>query len=118
MILSQLLTRFGATIPAAVMGAVILIAVPSAHAAQGSSYYKIELAEAAPVKKTIVRGVMFQCEGTTCRAPITGSAPKNVCVSIAKEFGEVRSFQAGERTFGTDEVASCNVKKKVIIARD
>lgn len=117
MTLSQFFTRSGVLLAAAVTSASLLLGVPAAHAL-AKPFYKVELAEAAPAKKTIIRGVIFQCEGPVCRAPVTASAPKNVCASIAREVGQLVSFEAGDRVFSADEMASCNAKKKVIIARD
>jgi hypothetical protein len=31
-----------------------------------------------------------------------------MCISIAREFGEVSAFTAGERVFTAEEVAACN----------
>jgi hypothetical protein len=118
MTLSPLFTRSGALFAAVLTSATLLIGAPAAHAASKVAFYEVKLTEAAPAKKSIIRGVVFQCEGTLCRAPITGSAAKNVCISVARELGEVASFKAGERLLSSDEMAACNVKKKVNIARD
>ncbi len=118
MSLSQISIRSGALFAAVLASGTLLFGAPAAHAAGEGPYYRVELAQPAVAKKSIIRGVVFQCEGTVCRAPITGSAPKNVCVSVARELGEVASFKAGERLLSTDEMANCNVKKKLNIARD
>jgi hypothetical protein len=117
MTLSQVSTRVGALIGAVATSAVLLFAAPQAHA-QAARYYTVELAQPAVAKKTIIRGVVFQCEGTSCRAPIASSAPKNVCISIAREFGEVTSFKAGDRMLDASDLATCNQKTKVNIAKD
>jgi hypothetical protein len=117
MTLSQASTRFGALAAAFATSAVLLFAAPQAHA-QSARYYQVELAQPAASNKAIVRGVMFQCNGTTCRAPLTSSAPRNVCASVAKEFGEVTSFKAGDRMLEAADLDGCNAKKKVIIAKD
>jgi hypothetical protein len=117
MTLSQTSSRFGALVAAAATSAVLLFAAPQAHA-QSARYYTVELAQPAAASKAIVRGVVFQCNGTTCRAPLTSSAPKNVCASVAKEFGEVTSFKAGDRVLEAGDLDGCNARKKVIIAKD
>lgn len=117
MTLSQTSTRFGALIGAVATSAVLLFAAPQAHASTGR-YYTVELAQPATASKAVVRGVVFQCEGTSCRAPISSSAPRNVCASVAKEFGEVTSFKAGDRVLEASDIDGCNSKKKVILAKD
>jgi hypothetical protein len=117
MTLSQTSARLGALVGAFATSAVLLFAAPQAHANSGR-YYTVELAQPAAESKAVVRGVVFQCNGTTCRAPLTSSAPKNVCASVAKEFGEVTSFKAGDRVLEASDIDGCNAKKKVNIARD
>ena len=43
---------------------------------------------------------------------------KNMCISIAREFGEVSAFSAGDRVFTADELAACNGNKKEVIAKN
>ena len=96
-----------------------VMAIPATPAqAAGTRYYTVELAQPAEAKQAIIRGVMFKCEGTSCRAPVVGSAPRNVCISVAKEFGQVVSFKAGERVLDAADLTSCNAKTKVNIAKD
>jgi hypothetical protein len=118
MTLSQSFSRLGAFVGAlAVTAGVMAIPATPAQAA-GARYYTIELAQPVEAKEAIIRGVMFKCEGTSCRAPITGSAPRNVCVSVAKEFGAVATFKAGDRVLDAADLATCNAKTKVNIAKD
>lgn len=115
--LSQTSSRLGALVGAVATSAVLLFAGPQAHANAGR-FYTVELAQPAASSKAVVRGVVFQCEGTSCRAPVASSAPRNVCASVAKEFGEVTSFKAGDRVLEADDIATCNAKKKVVLAKD
>jgi hypothetical protein len=111
-------SRFGAFVGAlAVTAGVVAIPATPAQAA-GARYYTVELAQPATAKEAIIRGVMFKCEGTSCRAPLAGSAPRNVCVSVAKEFGQVVSFKAGDRVLEASDLTTCNAKTKVNIAKD
>ncbi len=111
-------SRFGAFVGAlAVTAGVVAIPATPAQAA-GTRYYTVELAQPSSAKQAIIRGVMFTCEGTSCRAPVVGSAPRNVCISVAKEFGQVVSFKAGDRVLGADDLSTCNAKTKVNIAKD
>ena len=116
MTLSQISSRASALIAAAATSSVLLFAAPQAHAAGNAPYYKVELSQPAAKQKEVVRGVSFKCEGTACRAPMASSAPKNVCVSIVKEFGQVASFTAGDRTFDATEIAACNGNNKGTLA--
>lgn len=119
MTLSPSFSRLGAFAGAALLTAGIM-AVPATpvQAASSGRYYTIELAQPAASKEAVIRGVMFKCDGTSCRAPIAGSAPRNVCISVAKEFGEVASFKAGDRVLDAADLATCNAKTKVNIAKD
>jgi hypothetical protein len=118
MTLSQSFSRVGAFVGALAV-TVGFMAIPATPAqAAAARFYTVELAQPAEAKQAIIRGVMFKCEGTSCRAPVTGSAPRNVCVSVAKEFGEVVSFKAGDRVLEAADIATCNAKTKVNIAKD
>ena len=111
-------SRFGAFIGAlAVTAGVVAIPATPAQAA-GARYYTLELAQPAEAKQAIIRGVMFKCVGTTCGAPMVGSSPRNVCISAAKEFGQVVSFKAGNRVLDDAALSTCNAKIKVNIAKD
>jgi hypothetical protein len=118
MTLSQSFSRVGAFAGALAVTAGFMAIPATPVQAATAKYYTIELAQPAASKSAIIRGVMFKCEGTSCRAPIAGSAPRNVCISVAKEFGEVASFKAGDRVLDAADLASCNQKTKVNIAKD
>ncbi|MBK8376117.1 CC_3452 family protein [Sphingorhabdus sp.] len=119
MTLSHLSSRLGLLAGAALTSALFVFAAPQAHAAGNNArFYTVELAEPAAAQRTIVRGVVFNCEGTTCRAPASASAARNVCASVARELGEVKGFTAGDKAFEASALDSCNQKKKVIIAKD
>jgi hypothetical protein len=116
MTLSPLSLRFGALIGAVVASGTLLFAAPQAYAANGP-YYQVELAQPATAQKQLIRSVFVKCEGTACRAPLAASAPKNMCISIAREFGEVTAFTAGNRVFDATEIAACNEKTKIQVAK-
>ena len=80
-------------------------------------YYQVALSQPAAVDKQLIRGVFVKCEGTACRAPLASSGPKNVCISIAREFGEISVFKAGDRVFDASEIAACNGKIKTQVAK-
>lgn len=118
MTLSQSSSRVGALLGAALISSTLLFVAPQAHAASKASYYQVELSQAATAQKKIVRGVFFNCEGTTCSAPLAASAPRNVCITVARELGQVSSFKAGNRSFDAAEVAACNEKAPPSIAKN
>lgn len=110
MTLSPISTRLGSFAAAVATTGILLFAAPQVQAAN-APFYQVELAQAATVQKAILRGAYFSCEGTSCHAAETGSAPRNVCVSVARSFGEVKSFQAGKRILDATEIAACNANK-------
>ena len=119
MTLAQVSARVGALAAAAVISTSLLFGVAGqAQAANTGPYYKIELSQPAVSKQELLRSVFVKCEGTACRAPMASTAPKNMCISIAREFGAVSAFSAGDRVFTADELAACNGNKKEVIAKN
>lgn len=119
MTLSHISSRVGALAAAAVMSGTLLFAAPQAHAASAKGpYYQVQLEQSPAANKKVVRGVFFKCEGTECSAPLASSAPKNVCISVAREFGPVSSFKAGTKEFGAEDLAACNNKAPQNIAKN
>ncbi|MVZ97669.1 hypothetical protein EUU23_08110 [Sphingorhabdus sp. IMCC26285] len=118
MTLSQVSSRIGALAAASVISATLLFVAPQAHAASSGPYYKVELAQPAASKQELLRSVFVKCEGTACRAPMASTAPKNMCISISREFGQVSAFSAGDRVFTAEEIAACNGNQKEVIAKN
>jgi hypothetical protein len=118
MTLSHITTHLASLAGAIAVSSVLFFVAPLNAATGSSTHYKVELAQAAPVQKATLRGVVVKCEGTACRAPIASSSPKNVCISVAREFGAVASFKAGDRDFDAEEIAACNGKGKVQVAKN
>jgi hypothetical protein len=118
MTLSHVSARLGALAAASVLSATLLFVAPQAHAATNGSYYKIELAQPTTAKPELLRSVFVKCVGTSCRAPMASTAPKNMCISIARKFGSVAAFTAGERVFSAEEVAACNGDNDKAIAKN
>lgn len=109
MTLSQISTRLFVLTGASICSAALLFGTTQAHAAPaGNAYYQAELAQTPLKQKELVRGVFVKCNGTACRAPIASSAAKNMCISVAREFGAVTAFKAGERSFDAAEITKCN----------
>jgi hypothetical protein len=120
MTLSHVSARLGTLAAAAVLSTSLLFGVAGqAQAATAKGpYYQVELAQPAASKQELLRSVFVKCEGTACRAPMASTAPKNMCISIAREFGAVATFSAGDRVFTADELAACNGNKKEVIAKN
>ncbi len=118
MTLSHFSARLGALAAASALSATLLFVAPQAHAATNGSYYKVELTQPTTAKPELLRSVFVKCEGTSCRAPMASTAPKNMCISVARKFGEVSAFTAGERVFTADEIAACNGGNAKAIAKN
>jgi hypothetical protein len=118
MTLSHLSARMGTFAVAAVLSTTLLFGVAGQAQAANGPYYKAELAQPTASKKEMLRSVFVKCEGTACRAPMASTAPRNMCISIAREFGEVTAFTAGDRVFDAEDLAVCNNKTKEVIAKN
>ncbi len=110
MTLSQIIIRPAALFSAVAMAFLLTIVAPQAQAAS-SNYYKIELVETAKKDKKIIRGTMIRCKETICRGQKGPSSnSKNMCVKIAKTFGNIKNFTAGDRSFDNEALEACNAK--------
>lgn len=118
MTLSHVSTHFGALVGAAVLSTGLLFGVTGQAQAANGPYYKVELAQPATGQKQLLRGVFVNCDGANCRAPQASTAPKNMCITISRTYGEVTAFSAGDRVFDATEIATCNQKTKERIAKN
>lgn len=82
---------------------------PAAAKSKGP-YYTAELVQAAKDDRAVARGVAWKCSGTTCRAGKGTSRPINICRGLAREFGEVKSFNTNGKVLADDKLAKCNGK--------
>lgn len=100
----QLLIFIGASISALIM----FSASTASAQAGGAGYYRAELA--SPVEKStkIIRGVVWQCEGTSCTGAKGASRPINECVRLARQIGQVTAFSVQSQAMGEDDIAKCN----------
>lgn len=89
---------------------IILASAPAAAAAKGP-YYVAKLAAPIEEAKTeIIRGVVWQCSGDTCRARKASSRASNICERLVKEMGAVKTFTVGGEALAADDLSSCNAK--------
>ena len=82
--------------------------LPAAASAQSLGYYVATPAEGSKPAKAMTRGTAwFVRDGrmVAARAPET---PGKVCQMVARKVGRLQSFTAAGRTFGADELTSCN----------
>ncbi|MET0905017.1 MAG: hypothetical protein ABWY10_02990 [Tardiphaga sp.] len=77
--------------------------------AQTGTFYGVTLAEPAAAR-TIVRGMMFSCDGAACSAAAGTSRPAIVCASVVRELGPVTAFRAGDTVLDGEALAKCNAK--------
>ncbi len=112
MTLSQISKRVFIFAGALVLGTSNTVIVPMAYAASGP-YFQAELAKPVEATRLIVRGTSLKCKGSTCRAGKASTADKNMCISIARKFGKITAFRAGEREFDAAALAKCNGDKRV-----
>jgi hypothetical protein len=80
----------------------------SVEARTTAAYYTAELAAPAKDSRSIVRGVVWHCEGTTCRAKKSNSRPTNVCKRLSNDMGEITSFTAKGKALADEKLAKCN----------
>ncbi|MXO82455.1 hypothetical protein GRI35_03565 [Altererythrobacter aestiaquae] len=84
------------------------LAPAAAEARTASTYYTAELSTPAKEARTIIRGVVWYCKDTTCRAKKSNSRPVNVCKRLSNEMGEITSFTAKDKALADEKLAKCN----------
>lgn len=80
-----------------------------AHAQGASRGYSATLAAKldAP-KRSVVNGVVWNCDGDTCAGPVDGSRPLNTCARVVQTFGKVSAFVTPKGELDADKLARCN----------
>jgi hypothetical protein len=90
--------------------ATVILASAPAAAAKGP-YYVAKLATPIEEAKTeIIRGVVWQCAGDTCRARKASSRASNVCARLVKKMGAVETFMVRGEALAADDLSNCNAK--------
>ena len=85
-----------------------LVAPTPAEARTNAVYYTAELAAPAKESRTIIRGMVWHCEGTTCKARKGNSRPVITCKRLANEMGEITEFTAKGEALAEEKLAKCN----------
>ncbi|MBA4161020.1 MAG: hypothetical protein C0515_02810 [Novosphingobium sp.] len=108
-IISQQFTRSLLAAGLALAGTVISFSATSTPAQAGTNGYSAKLTAALEAPKSkVINGVVWNCEGDACRGAVDGSAPRNVCVKIAKNFGPLASFTGPKGEFSAEDLQRCN----------
>lgn len=81
---------------------------PAAAAAPGAYYTASLAAPLAAPQKVILRGVLWNCAGSTCTAAKDVSRDVMVCARLAKKVGEVATFATPKATLAAEEITRCN----------
>jgi len=79
------------------------------HAASSQVFYTATLAAplAAP-QQQILRGVLWNCEGTTCTAAKDTSRDVNVCARLSRRVGQVAAFATPKGSLAAEDLTRCN----------
>jgi hypothetical protein len=101
------MVRFAALI-LSLVGSLTLLG-SAALAQPGNGFYNVTLANQV-AGKTIVRGMVFSCDGAACTSAQGNSRPAIICASVARELGPVTAFRAGGESLSAEALAKCNVK--------
>lgn len=90
--------------------ATMVLASAPAGAAKGP-YYVAKLATPVEEAQTeIIRGIVWQCAGDTCRARKANSRPSSICARLVQEFGAVEIFMVRGEEMDSEELNECNAK--------
>ncbi len=88
----------------------VTVLAPAATAQTGNGFYSVTLAAEPEAARTVVRGMIFACNGATCSSAEGTSRPAVICAGVARELGPVTSFRAGDATLDGEALAKCNAK--------
>lgn len=95
---------------APLFAALALAAAAAPSFAQGGAtpYFSAELAAPASEAQFAAGGVVWHCEGTTCRAAQSTARALRVCTGLRREAGAVVSFSVAGTAVESDVLARCN----------
>lgn len=90
----------------------VVLSNTTAVVAAPAGYYQAVPATAPEAGKSVVRGLVWTCDGDACAAPQGTSRPAIICASVVRELGPITSFRAGDEQFDAEALAKCNAKAK------
>jgi len=108
-ITTQQLSRSLLAAGLALAGTVLSFSVTATPAQAAAAGYKAKLTTALEAPKSkVLNGVIWSCEGDACRGAVDGSAPRNICIKIAKNFGPLAAFTGPKGEFSAEDLQRCN----------
>lgn len=93
---------------------VALMALGAGSNAMAAGTVLVTLASPTLKQEQILEGIVWRCIDTTCRsvsAPTTAVGVQT-CKGIAKKFGQVVTFVAGDKPLDEESLAKCNESAK------
>jgi hypothetical protein len=79
--------------------------------AQAAGAYSAKLAAPlSEVRREMLAGALWKCQGDTCTGTDNGSAPVNNCARVAKTFGKVTSFATPRGELTAEQLERCNAR--------
>ena len=93
----------------AVAGAFAGLAPAPAFAAQGTAFYRAQLA--APLgapRKEVLNGILWNCAESACTGTKGGSRALLECQRLSQKVGPIVSFAKGEEALDETALARCN----------
>jgi hypothetical protein len=110
--LSRALPRTILAAGLALAGTIASFGVTAAPAqAQGPSakVYSASLAAALESpRREVINGVVWNCKGDSCAAPLDGSRAASTCTRVVRKFGQVTRFATPKGEFSAEELQRCN----------
>lgn len=77
--------------------------------AQAAGAYSAKLeAPVSEVRREMLAGALWKCQGDSCTGTDNGSAPVNNCARVAKTFGKVTSFATPRGELTAEQLEKCN----------
>ncbi len=107
--LSNFLRQFVFVIVAS-LGAATMFTATAASAGK-PVYYEATLASPAKTATKVVKGVVWHCKETTCKASESRTRDAYVCAKLARKMGDVTAFTVKGVAFDDAALAECNGKK-------
>ncbi len=91
------------------LGAVTMFTATTAHAGK-TVYYEATLASSAKDSTKVVKGVVWHCKDTTCKATKSRTRDAFVCANLTRKMGDVTEFKVRGEAFDAAALAKCNGK--------
>jgi hypothetical protein len=59
-------------------------------------------------RREVINGVVWNCKGDSCAAPLDGSRALVTCTKVAQKFGPLTRFATPKGELTAEELARCN----------